>query len=185
MASCPELYGNPHLKLLPEFHVAFFISFWNGHIVVFALFLVEQLVPSRTGGEGRVRASEWLFPSASGRAVGEMPLQNPQPEPTVDGGHGQPAPGFPRPPGDRQHAGSHGLPYHPLAGIFISSETPKEREPMKSFRVVRSQSQISTDSRRSLSEGFNLLQRQTHTQYIKTSQTWHLGRQDANSLCLK
>ena len=61
------------------------------------------------------------------------------------------------------HTDTLSLPHHPLAGIFISSETPKERDPMKSFRVVRSQSQISTDSRRSLSEGFNLLPKNTYT----------------------
>lgn len=75
------------------------------------------------------------------------------------------------------------LPYHPLAGIFISSETPKEREPMKSFRVVRSQSQISTDSRRSLSEGFNLLQ---NKHIHNTLSCLHHGKhQHAHSLCLK
>lgn len=39
----------------------------------------------------------------------------------------------------------------------MSSDTPKERAPMKSFLVVRSQSHTSTDSRRSLSVGFSLL----------------------------
>lgn len=73
------------------------------------------------------------------------------------GGSCQPLPDFSQLHGVWRHARSHDFSYHPLAGIFISSETPKEREPMKSFRVVRSQSQISTDSRRSLSEGFNLL----------------------------
>jgi len=47
--------------------------------------------------------------------------------------------------------------YHPSTACFWSSEMPKEREPMKSFLLVRSQSQISTDSRRSLSASFNLL----------------------------
>ncbi len=40
---------------------------------------------------------------------------------------------------------------------FRSSEMPKDREPIKSFRLVKSQSQISTDSLRSLSDSFRLL----------------------------
>lgn len=47
--------------------------------------------------------------------------------------------------------------YQPQTGAFISSDTPKERAPMKSFLVVRSQSHTSTDSLRSLSVGFSLL----------------------------
>lgn len=58
--------------------------------------------------------------------------------------------------------------YHPLAGIFISSDTPKERDPMKSFLVVRSQSQTSTDNRRSLSVGFNLLKKDRNGGAVNT-----------------
>lgn len=58
--------------------------------------------------------------------------------------------------------------YHPLAGIFISSDTPKERDPMKSFLVVRSQSQTSTDNRRSLSVGFNLLKKDRNGGVVNT-----------------
>lgn len=57
-----------------------------------------------------------------------------------------------------------GTSHHPHAGIFMSSDTPKEREPMKSFRVVRSQSHTSTDNLLSLSVGFNLLQRRKEQQ---------------------
>lgn len=39
----------------------------------------------------------------------------------------------------------------------MSSDTPKERAPMKSFLVVRSQSHTSTDSLRSLSVFLSLL----------------------------
>lgn len=117
-------HGNPYLKLLPEFHVAFFISFWDGHVVVFALFLVEQLVPSRTG-EGRVRASEWLFSFSlcsgcwidasadlqicrfTARAHRRM------------GGYSQPAPGFSQPPGIWQHTLSHGLASLPSTGWHL------------------------------------------------------------------
>lgn len=38
---------SPYLELLPEFHVSFFIPFWNGYVVVLAFFLVQQLVPGR------------------------------------------------------------------------------------------------------------------------------------------
>jgi len=50
------------------------------------------------------------------------------------------------------------IPYHPHTGDFMSSDTPKDIEPMKSLRVVLSQSHTSTDSRRSLSAGFSLLE---------------------------
>ena len=45
----------------------------------------------------------------------------------------------------------------PSTGSFISSLIPNESEPMKSLREVRSQSQTSTDNRRSLSPGSSLL----------------------------
>lgn len=41
------LEGLPYLELLPEFHVSFFIPFWNGYVVVLTFFLVQQLVPGR------------------------------------------------------------------------------------------------------------------------------------------
>lgn len=47
--------------------------------------------------------------------------------------------------------------YHPSTPCFCSSEIPKERDPMKSFLLVKSQSQTSTDRRRSLSLSFRLL----------------------------
>lgn len=50
----------------------------------------------------------------------------------------------------------------------MSSDTPKERAPMKSFLVVRSQSHTSTDRRRSLSVGFSLLH----------SALWLLGKRN-------
>ncbi len=40
----------------------------------------------------------------------------------------------------------------------MSSDTPNDIDPMKSLRVVLSQSHTSTDSRRSLSAGFSLLE---------------------------
>ena len=46
---------------------------------------------------------------------------------------------------------------HPQAGALMSSDTPKDMEPMKSFLVVRSQSHTSTDNLRSLSIIFSLL----------------------------
>lgn len=49
------------------------------------------------------------------------------------------------------------LSHHPFTPCFWSSEMPKDREPIKSFRLVKSQSQISTDSLRSLSDSFRLL----------------------------
>lgn len=52
---------------------------------------------------------------------------------------------------------------HPHVGALMSSETPNDMEPMKSFLVVRSQSQISMDRRRSLSEAFSLLRTQRQT----------------------
>lgn len=45
----------------------------------------------------------------------------------------------------------------------MSSDTPKDMEPMKSLRVVLSQSHTSTDRRRSLSNAFNLLRTRTQT----------------------
>jgi len=48
--------------------------------------------------------------------------------------------------------------YQPQTDDFISSDTPKDRAPMKSFLVVRSQSHTSTDSLRSLSVGLSLLE---------------------------
>lgn len=68
--------------------------------------------------------------------------------------------------------------YQPQTGDFISSDTPKDSAPMKSLRVVRSQSQTSTDRRRSLSVAFSLLH--THTFFFLLFQiasdpqvTWH------------
>lgn len=46
----------------------------------------------------------------------------------------------------------------------MSSDTPKDMEPMKSFLVVRSQSHTSMDRRRSLSDAFSLLRTHTHKQ---------------------
>lgn len=54
------------------------------------------------------------------------------------------------------------LTHQPHTGALISSDTPKDMEPMKSLRVVLSQSHTSTDRRRSLSDAFNLLQKHTH-----------------------
>ncbi len=54
------------------------------------------------------------------------------------------------------------LTHQPFKGALISSDTPKDMEPMKSLRVVLSQSHTSTDRRRSLSNGFNLLHTNTH-----------------------
>lgn len=48
--------------------------------------------------------------------------------------------------------------HHPSTPDFCSSEMPKDKEPMKSFLLVRSQSQISTDNRLSLSASFSWLQ---------------------------
>lgn len=52
--------------------------------------------------------------------------------------------------------------HQPHTGALMSSDTPKDMEPMKSLRVVLSQSHTSTERRRSLSDAFNLLH--THTQ---------------------
>lgn len=49
-------------------------------------------------------------------------------------------------------------PYHPSTPDFCSSEIPKDKEPMKSFLLVRSQSQISTDNLLSLSASFSWLE---------------------------
>lgn len=54
------------------------------------------------------------------------------------------------------------LTHQPHRGALISSDTPKDMEPMKSLRVVLSQSHTSTDRRRSLSDGFNLLHTNMH-----------------------
>lgn len=48
--------------------------------------------------------------------------------------------------------------HHPSTPDFCSSEIPKDKEPMKSFLLVRSQSQISTDNRLSLSASFSWLE---------------------------
>ena len=42
---------SPHLEFLPELHVSFFITFWDGHIVVLTFLLVQQLVPFRDRGK--------------------------------------------------------------------------------------------------------------------------------------
>lgn len=47
--------------------------------------------------------------------------------------------------------------YHPSTLCFWSSEMPKDSDPMKSLRLVRSQSHTSTDRRRSLSYSFRWL----------------------------
>lgn len=46
-----QLRWYPHLEFLPELRVPFFISFWNGHVVVLTFFLVKQLVPLGDTGE--------------------------------------------------------------------------------------------------------------------------------------
>lgn len=51
----------------------------------------------------------------------------------------------------------------------MSSDTPNDMDPMKSFRVVRSQSHTSMDRRRSLSDAFSLLS--TYTQSGRESNT--------------
>lgn len=48
-------------------------------------------------------------------------------------------------------------PHHPSTPCFCSSEMPKESDPIKSFRLVKSQSHTSTDRRRSLSLSLSLL----------------------------
>lgn len=48
-------------------------------------------------------------------------------------------------------------PYQPSKGPLNSSETPKDMAPMKSLRVVRSQSQTSMERRRSMSPGCRVL----------------------------
>lgn len=53
--------------------------------------------------------------------------------------------------------------HQPHTGALMSSDTPKDMEPMKSLRVVLSQSHTSTDRRRSLSDAFNLLDTGTQT----------------------
>lgn len=45
--------------------------------------------------------------------------------------------------------------YQPSTPAFCSSEIPNDRDPMKSFLLVRSQSQISTESLLSLSDSFS------------------------------
>lgn len=47
--------------------------------------------------------------------------------------------------------------HHPSTPSFWSSEMPKDSDPMKSLRLVRSQSHTSTDRRRSLSYSFRWL----------------------------
>lgn len=58
---------------------------------------------------------------------------------------------------------------HPTVGALMSSDTPNDMDPMKSFRVVRSQSHTSMDRRRSLSDAFSLLS--TYTQSRRESNT--------------
>lgn len=48
--------------------------------------------------------------------------------------------------------------HHPSTPSFWSSEIPKDSDPMKSLRLVRSQSHTSTDRRRSLSYSFRWLE---------------------------
>ena len=62
---------------------------------------------------------------------------------------------------------------HPQLGILSSSDTPNDMEPMKSLRVVRSQSHTSTDRRRSLSEAFSLLH--AHTKGRKKQHVTYRG----------
>ena len=49
----------------------------------------------------------------------------------------------------------------PSHGIFMTSDIPNDIEPMKSFLDVRSQSQHSTKSLRSLSSGFKGISSET------------------------
>lgn len=42
---CGGVWGGSHLEFLPEFCISIFVALWNGHIVVFPFFLVQQLVP--------------------------------------------------------------------------------------------------------------------------------------------
>ena len=52
----------------------------------------------------------------------------------------------------------------------MSSDTPKDKEPMKSFLVVRSQSHTSTDSLRSLSVALSLLENNKDTQEVQPAE---------------
>ena len=61
---------------------------------------------------------------------------------------------------------------HPMLGALMSSDTPNDMEPMKSFRVVRSQSHTSTDRRRSLSDAFSLLNTSTKGEKQRHVRFW-------------
>lgn len=71
----------------------------------------------------------------------------------------------------------------PQVGALISSDTPNDMDPMKSLRVVRSQSHTSMERRRSLSAAFSLLSTHTHTHTQKISNSmWRHRLQEYNSV---
>lgn len=111
-----------HLKLLPQFFIAFFSLWWNWDIKIFPFLLTQHLKPTI-----QTRAQSSKCACVLSKAV-------------------------------YLHSNS----YHPMAPCFCSSEMPKDMEPMKSFLLVKSQSQISTDRRRSTSVSLSLLTTKTH-----------------------
>ena len=68
-------------------------------------------------------------------------------------------------------------------GFLMTSEIPKDMEPIKSLRVVRSQSQTAISNRRSLSSGFKSLNWKDAVQRCPSREVTLLGtvRQDENS----
>ena len=67
-------------------------------------------------------------------------------------------------------------------GFLMTSEIPKDMEPIKSLRVVRSQSQTAISNRRSLSSGFKSLNWKDAVQRCPSREVTLLGtvRQDEN-----
>lgn len=134
-----NISANAHLEFLSELLVPV-ILLRDGNIVVLAFLLAQQLIPWRKSRERP------LLPFSTHRTCHRGP--------EADGDAS-----FNSSPEEKRNQWHRvKLPcYQPQTGDFISSETPKERAPMKSFLVVRSQSHTSTDSRRSLSVAFSLL----------------------------
>lgn len=151
-----NISANTHLEFLSELLIPV-ILLWDGNIVVLALLLAQQLIPWRKSRERP------LLPSTH-RTCHRGPVANGDTS-------------FNRSPDEKLNQWHRvKLPcYQPQTGDFISSETPKERAPMKSFLVVRSQSHTSTDSRRSLSVAFSLLQ-DTRTTCINSDFTHEAQR---------
>lgn len=149
-----NISANTHLEFLSELLVPV-ILLWDGNIVVLALLLAQQLIPWRKSRERPLLAFPTHRTCRRGPVADGDASFNCSPQEKLNQWHWVKMPR-----------------YQPQTGDFISSETPKDRAPMKSFLVVRSQSHTSTDSRRSLSVAFSLLHDTRTTRIRFHSPSW-------------